>query len=65
MTRKQKALIDARISRVYGQRCSGVQISVMDMGKVMAVAQTAVAAGVDDQALGDAIAAYVETIRKN
>ena len=65
MTKKQKQAIDARISRIYGQRCSGVQVNVMDLSKVFRVAQVAVATGGDDQAVGDAIVAFVETIRVN
>jgi hypothetical protein len=62
MTRKQ---IEKRIERAYYERCSGVQISIMDIGRVFKAGHDAVAAGADDQALGDAIAAFVETIRHN
>jgi hypothetical protein len=56
---------DARINRVYAQRCSGIEVNIMDIGKVFKVGQQAIAEGADDAALGDRIAAYVETIRQN
>jgi hypothetical protein len=65
MTKKQKKLNEQRISRIYGQRCSGVQVNVMDLGKVFKVAEDGIAAGMGDEALGNVIAAFVETIRKN
>ena len=66
MTRAQK-LADKRIEALYYQRCSGIQINVMDIGRVFKAGHTAIATkpDIDDAALGDAIAAFVETIRKN
>lgn len=63
-TRAQKHA-DARIDRLYNQRCSGIQINMMDIGKVFAAGYAAIADGADDTVLGDRIAAFVETIRKN
>jgi hypothetical protein len=65
--KKQKKLNDARIQRLYGQRCSGIQIDIMDIGKVFKVAERAMAQQPDisDEQLGSEIAAYVEQIRKN
>ena len=73
--------IDQRIERAYYASCSGIQVDIMDIGKIFdagrqAVAQMdigkifdagrqAVAQGVDDAALTAAIRAFVETIRKN
>jgi hypothetical protein len=52
--------IDDRIDRIYRQRCSGVPIHFMDVSKIFRVGREAV---VDDQALGDKLAEFVETIR--
>jgi hypothetical protein len=65
MTKKQKKLNDARINRIYGQRCSGVQINIMDIGKVFKVAEAGIVAGMNDQTLGDVIVAYVNEIKTN
>jgi hypothetical protein len=57
---------DQRIERIYYARCNGVQVSVMDIGKVFAAGHAAIAEGpIDDTTLGDRIVAFVETIRKN
>ena len=52
--------IDDRIDHIYRQRCSGVPIHFMDVSKIFRVGREAV---VDDQALGDKLAEFVETIR--
>lgn len=56
---------ETRVSRLYGQRCSGVQIPIMETCKVMSIGLQALRAGLDDTAIGDRIAAYVQTIRTN
>jgi len=55
--------IDDRIDRIYRQRCSGVPIHFMDVSKIFRVGREAVEAAVDDQAPGDKLAEFVETIR--
>jgi hypothetical protein len=64
---KAEKLADKRIERAYGAKCSGVQIDIMDIGKVFKVGQGFLANYPDatDQQLADRIAAFVETIRKN
>jgi hypothetical protein len=65
ISKKQARLNDLRVQRVYGERCSGIQINVMDIGKVFKIGTDAIVAGADDQKLGDLLVAFVETIRKN
>lgn len=60
MKKASKKQIDERIERVYGARCRGVQIDVLDIGKVFGVGRKAVEEKVDDKVLGDRIAAFVE-----
>lgn len=55
----------ARFSAVYGKTCHGIQIPVMKMGEVMRIGLDSIAAGDDDQILGEKIKAFVESIRQN
>jgi hypothetical protein len=57
--------IENRISAAFSQRCSGVQVDIMDLSKISAVGRNAIAEGCDDKQLGDRIEAFVQTIRKN
>jgi len=63
--RKSKAekATDARIARIYAQRCSNIQINIMDIPKIYAAARVVAANGADDAELGDYMAAYVNAIR--
>lgn len=61
--RRSKSNDEKRIERAYLSRCSGIAINVMDIPKVFKVGKDALDGGADDAALGDAIAAFVETIR--
>ena len=63
--KQQKAANDARITRLYGAGCSGVQVSIHDLGRIWSVGEEGIAAGDDDEALQARIVALVETIRKN
>lgn len=62
MTTKEQKALDRQIERIYGQRCHGIQIDIMRIGDVFAAGRKAAAEGRD---IGDAVAAFVETIRKN
>jgi len=53
---------DKAVEAAYYRTCRGVQIDVMDIGKVFAAGRQALAAGQD---LDAAIVAFVATIRKN
>jgi hypothetical protein len=64
MTKAEK-IAEKRVERAYYASCSGIQIDIMDIGKVFAFGQLKVAEGEDDAALAASIRAYVETIRKN
>lgn len=64
MKRKQSD-VDARVERSFYANCTGVQINVMDIGKVFQVGRTAIAEGADDAALAAKIVAFVDTIRSN
>lgn len=59
------AKIDKRVERLYYATCSGVQIDIMDIGKVFDVGRKAIAEGKDDGEVALAICQFVATIRKN
>ena len=65
MTKKQKKAIDRRVEKAFYDTCSGVQISVLDIGKVFDAGRVAVADGADDDALRAAVVEFVNTVRKN
>lgn len=66
-TRQEKLiekLIDKRIEQAYYARCSGIQISVMDIGAVFKHGRKLIADGATDAALSDGVLEFVESIRK-
>jgi hypothetical protein len=62
MTKRQQNQIDKQIEQIYYRRCSGIQINIMDIGKVFAAGRAALAAGADVES---AIVARVEQLRLN
>lgn len=62
MAKTSKKAIESRIERAYRARCCGVQINIMDIGKVFRVGEEAIARGVDDNELGDIIEEFVGKI---
>lgn len=64
-TMKAKSMakkLDKEIERIYYANCSGIQIDIMDIGKVFDAGRKAAAEGRD---IKEAVVAFVETIRKN
>lgn len=63
---KRKAAAEDRIiETAYRATCSGIQINVMDIGKVFAHGRTLLATSKDLTELALGIRAFVETIRQN
>lgn len=60
-TKAEKAL-DNEIEALYGECCSNIQISIMDIPRIFAHAKQARAEGRD---MKEAIVSFVNSIRKN
>ena len=68
MTRTEKRaakIADKRIERAYYATCSGIQIDIMNIGKVFDYGRTLIAEGINDGELKARIRCFVETIREN
>ena len=62
MTKRQTKALDKQIERIFYANCTGIQIDIMDIGKIFAAGRAAAAANGDIQA---AVLASVATLRKN
>lgn len=62
MTKRQQNQIDRAIEQIYYRRCAGVQINIMDIGKVFAAGRAAAATGED---MEQAIVSKVQELRLN
>ena len=60
--KKALKLAEARVESIYTARCRNVRIDIMKISKVFDVGLAAIKAGDDDQALGDKIFAFVQSI---
>lgn len=65
MARRVKVRSEAarRVEAAYYRTCGGVQINIMNIPKVFAAGEAAMAEGVDDEELGRRIRAFVDGIR--
>jgi hypothetical protein len=63
MARRKPNAADTLIERAYSSTCSGIQINVMDIGRVFAHGRACIAAGADFTSLQSSIRSFVETIR--
>jgi len=63
--KRRKDAQDKIVERAYYATCSGIQINVLDIGKVFAFGRLKLDAGEDFDALKSSVHNYVETIRKN
>jgi hypothetical protein len=57
--------IDSRVEQAYYASCEGIQINIMDIGKVFKVGREAIRDGVDDALLQSTIRKFVDQIKKN
>lgn len=65
MTKKQKKILDSRVSRACSVAIQNLQVNVMDLGKIFQVGEDAAIAGDDDIALQSKICAFVSTLKTN
>lgn len=56
---------EKKVEAIYYKNCSGVEINIMDIGKIFKVGLTSIAEGDDDAATTKKIVDFVNTIRSN
>lgn len=64
-TKKQDKIDGARITRIYGQYCRNIQIPIMSIPKIHDAGMKLLDEGAEDQAIGEAMFAIVQTVRVN
>lgn len=62
---RAKAKIEKIVEAAYYRTCSGIQINIMDIGKVFKAGVAAYEAGARDAVLDKAVFDFVQTIRRN
>jgi len=56
--------IDRKVDAIYRRHCSGIQISIMDIGGIFDAGRAVALAGGDDAAIAAAVLAKVAEVRK-
>ncbi len=62
---RAEKLMDREVEVAYYASCSGIQVDIMDIGKVFAKGRELIAAGKHGEELQAGIRAFVDTIKKN
>lgn len=62
MSQKTK---DRLINALYHRHCSGIQIDIMDIGKVFKEGERLLASGLTDEDAGNGLRAFTLSIAKN
>lgn len=65
ITKKQVAINGKRVSRLYAESCSGIQISVHSMGQIMKVGMDALNAGESDESIKAKLRACVDALQED
>ena len=59
MTKKEQKLREQRIERVFGRYCNGIQIDIMDIGKVLKEGERLIDQGLNDDDMGTLLCVFV------
>ena len=59
MTKKEQKLREQRIERVFGRYCNGIQIDIMDIGKVFKEGERLIDQGLNDDDMGTLLCVFV------
>lgn len=57
-----KKKIEAQVSAIYYKNCSGIQIDIMDIGKIFAVGEASIIAGDNEEVTTRKIVEFVRSI---